>query len=88
MFYSGGELSVYQSNEYVKYTIGSGSIYPTPSDDAIENIYFNKTGANSGVYKYDVVNGWVKTNIGGEGTTEKFTFINNDGQVVESISAS
>ena len=88
MYYSDGELHVYESNKYEKYSIDSGSTFPTPSDDAIENIYFNKTGANSGVYKYDVDKGWQPTDIGGTGSTEKFTFINNDGQLVETISAS
>lgn len=88
MYYSSGSLFVYESNAYAEYSIVSDSTLPgVPSDDAIENIYFNKTGANPGVYKY---NGtvWELTDIGGTGTTENFTFTNNDGQVVQSISAS
>ena len=89
MYYSDGELYIYESNKYEKYTIVSRSTIPgAPSDGAIEDIYFNRTGAvDPGVYKY---NGavWELTNIGEEPGEEDFAYTDNDGQLVLTISAS
>ena len=92
MYYSsgtGGGLHIYSSNEYTTYTIETGSILPvtTPPDNAIENNYFNMTGPNPGVYKYDGTV-WELTDIGNSPGEEDFAYTDNDGQLVETISAS
>ncbi len=90
MYYADGELNVYQSNKYKKYTIRTGDDLPgVPEDYAIESIYFYKTGATGqgpGVYKYDGIF-WKLTNIGNS-PGEYFTYMDNDGKLVTSISAS
>ncbi len=67
MYYYDGKLHVYQSNEYVEYTIRIGTNLPgVPLNGAIKSIYFYKTGSTGegpGVYKYED-DEWELTDIG------------------------